>query len=68
MCRRSQERNNVMGNRSLETEGGMEGTMKRGFSPYVAKKKIRTTYYDVKEQKFGETRFLTTDLGTSMEK
>jgi hypothetical protein len=44
MRRRNQEMNNVVGNRCLETEGGIEGTVNRGFAPYVAKKKPGATY------------------------
>jgi hypothetical protein len=42
-CNRSQERNRMVENRSLENEDYRE-TLNRGLAPYVAKRKNGTTY------------------------
>jgi hypothetical protein len=44
------------------------GTVNRGFGTCVQKKKIGATYRDVKEQRFGGTRFWTTGLGILLQK
>jgi hypothetical protein len=42
--------------------------MTGGFGAYIVKRKNGATFRDVKEQRFGDTRFYTRDLGISMHK
>jgi hypothetical protein len=42
--REREERNCIVENTSLEIEQGLGETLNRGFAPYVAKRKILTTY------------------------
>jgi hypothetical protein len=44
----------------------LEETVKRGSDPHVAKRENGATYGDMTEQRFGEMKFRTRDLGMSI--